>query len=70
MGNQKWLQCHQELQLIFSEIWQIVRRVLCADSPEGQSFFEEEVGMEIGIKDTLSYSWRALKESRHVLPYH
>lgn len=46
-------------------IWQAVKDVLCIDSPEGFNFDEEEIeNLGVGTKDTLSFSWRALKESR------
>ena len=45
-----------------------MKEFLCIDSPEGQASEEDETdGLEIGTKDTLSFSWRALKESRLVL---
>ena len=48
-------------------IWCVVKPVLCDDAPEG--FVPEEAGdVETGsTKDTLSYCWRALKESSMLL---
>ena len=49
-----------------SNVWKAVAHVLCCDSPEGHvtmDFVEDEI--DIGAKDTLSYSWRALKEARY-----
>lgn len=47
------------------EIWEAVKETLCYDSPEG---YQDESNaaevFELGLKDTLSYCWRALKESR------
>ena len=41
--------------------------MLCFDAPEGANIADEEVDdLERGTKDTLSYCWRALKESRSV----
>lgn len=49
-----------------NEIWEIVKQYLYVDSPEG---FEMDDGEDqdsgIGPKDTLSFAWRALKESRY-----
>ena len=37
------------------------------DSPEGYTGEDfEEDDLDIGVKDTLSFSWRALKEARCV----
>lgn len=63
--------CHIE-QLTFrileccNQIWEVVKQYLCIDSPEG---FEMDDGEDqdsgMGPKDTLSFAWRALKESRY-----
>lgn len=35
------------------------------DSPEGHTGEDfEEDDLDVGVKDTLSFSWRALKEAR------
>lgn len=48
-------------------IWEAVRVVLCFDAPEGTDAIEDEQeDADVGAKDTLSYCWRALKESRSV----
>lgn len=64
--------CHIE-QLTFrileycSEIWGVVKQYLCVDSPEGFEMDDgEEYDSGLGPKDTLSFAWRALKESRCV----
>lgn len=43
-----------------------MKDVLCFDSPEGYEESEEGDGLDLGngTKDTLSFCWRALKESR------
>ncbi|MCJ1464709.1 hypothetical protein MMC07_003322 [Pseudocyphellaria aurata] len=47
-----------------AEIWEAVRATLCFDSPEGYDTEEGEIDDPgIGTKDTLSFCWRALKES-------
>ena len=43
------------------ESWEAVRKILCVDSPEGATIDEDA---QINDKDALSFSWRALKESR------
>lgn len=49
-------------------IWEAVRNVLCFDAPEGTSILDEEAeDVTVGTKDSLSYCWRALKESRSVV---
>lgn len=41
--------------------------VLCSDAPEGHDTSEDDlIEQDIGTKDTLSFCWRALKESRSV----
>ena len=47
------------------EAWKVVKPILCIDSPEGQADDEVVQDVDIGIKDTLSFSWRTLKESRY-----
>ncbi len=47
-----------------SDIWDIVKDVLCNDSPEGHLPEDIEEGDVIDTKDILSYSFRAIHESR------
>lgn len=50
-----------------------MKEVLCFDSPEGYEEFEEGDSLDLGngTKDTLSFCWRALKESRSAnIPFH
>lgn len=47
-------------------VWEAVKATLCLDSPEGQHLNDQDEGdPDIGTKDTLSFAWRALKESRY-----
>lgn len=48
---------------IFEALWKCVHDALCDDTTEGIAA-EELEEEDIGTKDVLSYSWRALKESR------
>ena len=60
-----WKRLREKLLTSCKSVWEAVKEVLCIDSPEGQASEEDEMdGLEIGTKDTLSFSWRALKESR------
>ena len=47
----------------------LVKDVLCKDSPEGQhdqaNELDDHQPVDVGLKDTLSYCWRSLKESRY-----
>ncbi|KAI5235931.1 hypothetical protein E4T42_09591 [Aureobasidium subglaciale] len=56
---------YKRLYHIFRQIWSCVHDTLCNDTTEGVAA-EEPEEEEIGTKDVLSYSWRALKESRQV----
>lgn len=60
---------YHRLYTLFQDVWTCVYGTLCNDAPEGftPDELEEE---EIGTKDVLSYSWRALKESRYVHQCH
>ncbi|KAK5726895.1 hypothetical protein LTR15_002785 [Elasticomyces elasticus] len=59
----------QQFQLItyLNEIWIVVKPVLCDDAPEGYMAEDAEETDEVSTKDTLSYCWRALKESSMLL---
>lgn len=60
-----WRSTHLRIQSICNKIWLEVKPVLCVDSPEGHT--DEPVeDLAVGPKDILSYSWRALRESRSV----
>ena len=54
---------YRRLYKDFQVVWSCVYGTLCNDAPEG--FVPDELDEEdVGTKDVLSYSWRALKESR------
>ena len=52
---------------ICNTVWDSVQSVLCSDAPEGAAEEDEVDGLDASSKDTLSYCWRALKDSRHVI---
>lgn len=61
-----WQSVHNRIASICDRIWLEVKPVLCIDSPEGHT--DEPIeDSGVGPKDILSYSWRALRESRFVL---
>lgn len=63
----KWEEFNRRIFLISSGVWEAVRNVLCFDAPEGHDIGEDDPNeQDIGTKDTLSFCWRALKESRSV----
>ncbi|EAW14308.1 THADA/TRM732 family protein [Aspergillus clavatus NRRL 1] len=64
-----WREFHTRLVCVCDRIWEGVKPVLCIDSPEGHSD-EPTEEFNIGPKDILSYSWRALRESRVSLLLH
>lgn len=66
-GSDTWDSLNQRILNLCDNIWEAVRAILCFDAPEGLDVTEEDVDdQDIGTKDTLSYCWRALKESRSV----
>jgi hypothetical protein len=58
---------HNRIIAICNQIWLEVKPVLCVDSPEGHTD-EALDDLMVGPKDVLSYSWRALRESRYDTP--
>ncbi|MCJ1386583.1 hypothetical protein MMC17_009709 [Xylographa soralifera] len=64
LGSQDWRRMHNRLVRCCSMIWIVVKDVICYDSPEGHIVIEaEEDESDVHVKDALSYSWRALKET-------
>ncbi|KAL9102416.1 MAG: hypothetical protein Q9163_002437 [Psora crenata] len=54
----------QKLPDICRQIWAFVRPLLCADAPEGLNPYSEAISdAHDGVKERLSFCWRALKES-------
>ncbi|KAL2863435.1 THADA/TRM732 family protein [Aspergillus lucknowensis] len=63
-GN--WKSIHKRISVICDRVWEAVKPQLCIDSPEGHAA-EDIEDLEVGPKDILSYSWRALRESSLLL---
>ena len=64
----EWEIVNKRIASICSGVWDVVKNILCSDAPEGYDINEDEfIEQEVGTKDTLSFCWRALKESRSVL---
>lgn len=65
----QWKNIHSRLLHNCSKVWDAVKEVLCFDSPEGHVVIEpDDDGPDVGVKDTLSFCWRALKEARYACP--
>lgn len=63
----EWELINKRIASICSGVWDVVKKILCSDAPEGYDINEDEfIEQEIGTKDALSFCWRALKESRSV----
>lgn len=58
-----WRSVQERILSVCDRIWDEVKPVLCIDAPEGHSN-EPVDDLNVGPKDILSYSWRALRESR------
>lgn len=67
VGDQgQWRYFHNQLLDNCEKVWDVVKDVLCFDSPEGHDLDDpEDDGSSVDVKDTLSFSWRALKEARY-----
>ena len=66
LASHSWKSFHNRLMRCCSDVWVIVRPILCNDSPEGRGESQDnDDELDVGIKDTLSYSWRTLKEARY-----
>ena len=64
-----WKAVHDRLVGACLKVWEAVSHVLCHDSPEGHNAADGQDGeYDFGVKDTLSYCWRALKEARYRRP--
>lgn len=59
-----WQALHVRTVQCIRDVWIVVHDVLCNDAPEGHMPDDMADESEVSTKDALSYSWRALKESR------
>jgi hypothetical protein len=63
-GNSGWIDLQYRMIGCCTRIWAAVKDVLCNDSPEGHLPHDlDEIDM-LDTKDVLSYSFRAIHESR------
>ncbi|KAI9768015.1 MAG: hypothetical protein M1840_005327 [Geoglossum simile] len=62
-----WKELHQRIIELCHGLWECVKIALCDDSPEGHIPDDFDDDGDLGTKDILSYSWRALKESSTTL---
>ncbi|KAL2813296.1 putative death-receptor fusion protein-domain-containing protein [Aspergillus granulosus] len=65
-GSENWRSIHNRISTICDRVWDEVKPQLCIDSPEGHAA-EDIEDLDVGPKDILSYSWRALRESSLLL---
>lgn len=61
---EKWASLQFQMVSLASRIWNAVKEVLCNDSPEGNLPNGIDEVDTIDTKDVLSYSFRAVHESR------
>ena len=61
----RWPEFESSLIHNLERIWICVQSILCDDAPEGNFPGDLDGAHQIDTKDALSYSWRALKESRY-----
>jgi len=64
-----WDSLQLRIVLACNRIWEVVKDILCNDSPEGHLPQDLEVSDVIDTKDVLSYSFRAVHESRFVITF-
>lgn len=64
---EKWIDFTQRMVRSSSGIWKAVSGILCNDSPEGHLLDDIDESEALDSKDILSYSFRAIHESRYVI---
>ena len=62
-----WDSLQLRIVLACVRAWKIVKGILCNDSPEGHLPQDLDESDTIDTKDVLSYSFRAVHESRYVI---
>lgn len=63
--RKSWEDLQNRIVVSCYSIWQTVKDILCNDSPEGHIPEEVDDVESIDTKDVLSYSFRAIHESRY-----
>jgi hypothetical protein len=66
VSRDKWNSFQVRMYQSCNRIWDAVKNVLCNDSPEGHLPQDLDEVEAIDTKDVLSYSFRAIHESRYV----
>jgi hypothetical protein len=64
--HSRWPEFHARIADCCERTWRSVSDVLCNDTPEGLFLADADVDETPGTKESLSYSWRAIHESRLV----
>lgn len=66
---EEWRVVLEAVFMACAEVWKITRGVLCEASPEGHmpemAGSDEEEDEDVNTQTVMSYSWRAVKESRY-----
>jgi hypothetical protein len=60
-----WTGVQERMVNCCSRIWAAVKDILCNDSPEGHLPLDIDEVDTVDTKDVLSYSFRAIHESRY-----
>jgi len=60
-----WDDLQRRMQSCCLRVWVVVKDILCNDSPEGHLPDDVEEDVTLDTKDVLSYSFRAIHESRY-----
>jgi hypothetical protein len=63
---EEWANLQDIILLLCCRIWKEVKSVLCNDSPEGHLPHDIDDISTVDTKDVLSYSFRAVHESRYL----
>lgn len=71
-GINKWRRVHKKVFTLCEQVWRLAQPSLCYDSPEGYmpTELEDEDDEDMNTQTVMSYSWRAIKESRYPSFHH
>ncbi|KAG0647573.1 tRNA (cytidine(32)-2 -O)-methyltransferase non-catalytic subunit TRM732 [Hyphodiscus hymeniophilus] len=67
LGITRWDSLHSRMVECCKRSWNVVRGILCNDSPEGHLPSDIDEIDSVGTKDILSYSFRATHESSNLM---